>query len=222
MIKKVTLPFLVLILTGALSVVRGQSEYPFQNTALPIEQRVVNILSLMTLEEKIACLNTGTAVPRLRIPNIGGAEGLHQLVVKGGPGQRDPVPTTSFALTLGMGATWNPALMRRAGEAQSYEARYAQQSSKYKKTVLVNWLNVDLARDPRWGRYEESYSEDPLLTATMATAFIRGLQGDDSKYWRAAALLKHYLANSNETTRTRSSSDFDQRLFREYTPSRFA
>ncbi|MFN0122666.1 MAG: glycoside hydrolase family 3 C-terminal domain-containing protein [Blastocatellia bacterium] len=207
---------LILSLTSLPAKAQPQSEYPFQNPALPSEQRVENILSLMTLEEKLACLITNTAVPRLRIPNIGGAEGLHQLVVKGVPGQRDPVPTTSFALTLGMGATWDPALIRRAGEAQSYEARYAQQSDRYKKATLVNWLNVDLARDPRWGRYEESYSEDPFLTGTMATAFIRGLQGDDPKYWRAAALLKHYLANSNETTRTRSSSDFDQRLFREY------
>jgi beta-glucosidase len=82
--------------------------------------------------------------------------------------------------------------------------------------VLVNWLNVDLARDPRWGRYEESYSEDPFLTGTLASAYIRGIQGDHPKYWRAAALLKHYLANSNETTRTRSSSDFDEQPFREY------
>jgi beta-glucosidase len=207
---------LVLLFAGWLSQARAQSEYPFQNPALPLEQRVANILSLMTLEEKIACLSTNTAVPRLRIPNIGGAEGLHQVVVKGGFGGQQPVPTTSFALTLGMGATWNPALIRRAGEAQGYEARYLQQNEKYKRNLLVNWLNVDLARDPRWGRYEESYSEDPFLTGTMAAAFIRGLQGDDPKYWRVAALLKHYLANSNETTRTRSSSDFDQRLFREY------
>ena len=82
--------------------------------------------------------------------------------------------------------------------------------------MLVNWLNVDLARDPRWGRYEESYGEDPFLTGTLASAYIRGIQGDHPKYWRAAALLKHYLANSNETTRTRSSSDFDAQLFREY------
>ncbi len=217
MIRKIaSYLLLILLLASWRFEARAQTEYPFQNSALPIEQRVANIVSLMTLEEKIACLNTNTAVPRLRIPNIGGAEGLHQLVVKGVPGQRDPVPTTSFALTIGMGATWNPALIRRAGEVQSYEARYVHQNEKYKKTTLVNWLNVDLARDPRWGRYEESYSEDPFLTGTMATAFIRGLQGDDPKYWRAAALLKHYLANSNETTRTRSSSDFDERLFREY------
>lgn len=208
--------FLALLFAGLLSRARAQREYPFENPSLPIEQRVENILSLMTLEEKIACLSTNTAVPRLRIPNIGGAEGLHQVVVKGGFGGQQPVPTTSFALTIGMGATWNPALMRRAGEVQSDEARYLHHHEKYKRNVLVNWLNVDLARDPRWGRYEGSYSEDPFLTGAMATAYILGLQGDDPKYWRVAALLKHYLANSNETTRTRSSSDFDERLFREY------
>ena len=199
-----------LVSTGA------QQTPPFRNPALPIEQRVDDILASMTLDEKIACLNTSTAVPRLGIPNIGGAEGLHQLVRKASLGATRAIPTTSFALAIGMGATWDPALMERAGEAQGTEARYLQQSAAYHDAVLVNWLNVDLARDPRWGRYEESYGEDPYLVGTMASAYIRGIQGTDPRYWRAAALLKHYLANSNETTRTRSSSDFDERLFREY------
>ena len=76
--------------------------------------------------------------------------------------------------------------------------------------------NTDLARDPRWGRSEESYGEDPYLTGTMATAFIKGLQGDNSKYWLTAALMKHFLANSNENGRGGSSSNFDERLLREY------
>ena len=67
----------------------------------------------------------------------------------------------------------------------------------------------DLARDPRWGRTEECFGEDPFLVGTLATAFTRGLQGDDKHYWKTAALLKHFLANSNEDGRTRSSSDFD-------------
>jgi len=74
----------------------------------------------------------------------------------------------------------------------------------------------DLARDPRWGRTDESYGEDPYLTGTMVVSFIEGMQGDDPKYWQAAALLKHFFANSNETTRGSSSSDFDERLMREY------
>lgn len=192
------------------------ADSPFRNAAVPVERRVEAILAAMTLEEKLACLETNTAVPRLGIPNMGAAEGLHQLVRKGGFGPEKPIPTTSFALTLGLGATWDPALIQRAGEAQAVEARYITQHPKYQQAVLVNWLNVDLARDPRWGRYEESYGEDPFLTGTLASAYIRGIQGDHPTYWRAAALLKHYLANSNETTRTRSSSDFDEQLFREY------
>jgi beta-glucosidase len=192
-----------------------KADAPYRNPALPIEQRVDSLLAAMTLDEKLACLQTSTAVPRLQIPDMGGSEGLHQLVRKGGFGGGKAIPTTSFGLTIGMGATWDPALVQRAGEAQGVEARYVTQSP-HRQPALVNWLNVDLARDPRWGRYEESYGEDPHLTGTLASAYVRGIQGDHPKYWRAAALLKHYVANSNETTRTRSSSDFDQRLFREY------
>jgi beta-glucosidase len=82
--------------------------------------------------------------------------------------------------------------------------------------IIVRAPNADLARDPRWGRSEESFGEDPYLVGAMATAYVRGLQGDDPKYWRTASLLKHFLANSNENGRDRSSSDFDDRLFHEY------
>ena len=75
---------------------------------------------------------------------------------------------------------------------------------------------ADLARDPRWGRTEEVFGEDPFHVGTLATAFTRGLQGDDPRYWKTAALLKHFLANSNEDGRESSSSNFDERLWREY------
>jgi len=75
---------------------------------------------------------------------------------------------------------------------------------------------ADLARDPRWGRSEEVYGEDPFFNGTMVAAFAKGLEGDDPKYWQAAPLLKHFLANSNEDYRDASSSNFDQRLFWEY------
>jgi beta-glucosidase len=194
----------------------AQSQYPFQDPKLPLEQRVDNILSLMTLEEKIACLETNSGVPRLGIPNAGLSEGLHGLVRKGTFGQKK-IPTTSFAEVIGMAETWDPELIRRAGAVQGYEARYITQSDKYKERALVVWgPNADLARDPRWGRDDESYGEDPYFTGTMSVAFIKGMQGDDPKYYQAAALLKHFLANSNETTRGGSSSDFDERLLREY------
>lgn len=194
----------------------AQNQYPFQNPNLAIEERVDSILSLMTLDEKLACLNTNTGVPRLGIPNAGNSEGLHGLVRRAQPNEGG-IPTTSFAQVIGMSETWDPALISRVGAAQGYEARYVTQNEKYKRPVLVVWgPNADLARDPRWGRNEESYGEDPFLTGTMGAAFSKGMQGDNPKYWQAASLLKHFLANSNETTRGGSSSDFDERLLREY------
>ena len=194
----------------------AQSPYPFQDPKMPIEQRVDSILSLMTLDEKIACLETNSGVPRLNIPSAGFSEGLHGLVRKGSFGQK-VIPTTSFAEVIGMAETWDPKLIRRAGAVQGYEARYITQNDKYKERALVVWgPNADLARDPRWGRDNESYGEDPYYTGTMSVAFIKGMQGDDPRYYQAASLLKHFLANSNETTRGGSSSDFDERLLREY------
>ena len=194
----------------------AQSPYAFRDPNLPIEERVSSILSLMTLDEKIACLGATTAVPRLGIPNTGLTEGLHGLVRKAW-GQLKEVPTTQFAQAVGMAQSWDTDLIRRAGAVEGYEARFITQNEKFKTPALVIWApNADLARDPRWGRTEESYGEDPFLDGTMAAAFIRGLQGDDPKYWQAAALLKHFMANSNEDNRIGSSSDFDARLMREY------
>jgi len=194
----------------------GQTQYPFQDPKLPAEQRIDNILSLMTLDEKLACLSVRTSVPRLGIPNAGISEGLHGLVRKARGGQ-PAVPTTQFALAVGMAETWDTDLIRRAGALEGYEARYLTQSPQYHTPALVVWApNADLARDPRWGRTEESYGEDPYFNGTMAAAFIQGLQGSDPKYWQAASLLKHFMANSNEDGRAGSSSDFDVRLMREY------
>jgi beta-glucosidase len=198
----------------------AQYKYPFQNPDLDREQRITNILSLMTLQEKIAALGTTTAVPRLGIPDAGGSEGLHGLVQRslGGLGSQKPVPTTQFAQVVGMAQTWDVDLIHKAGEVQAVEARWLyNHPDKYQRKPLIVWgPNTDLARDPRWGRIDESYGEDAFFTGTMAAAFARGMQGDDPKYWRVASLLKHFLANSNEHGRYGSSSDFDQRLLREY------
>jgi beta-glucosidase len=210
----------LLMLTIARTLPTGaQDQFPFKNPEKPIEERISNILSLMTLDEKIACLGATTAVPRLGIPNAGLTEGLHGLVRKAW-GQMKEVPTTQFALAVGMAQSWDPDLLQRAGAAEGYEARYITQNEKYQTPALVIWApNADLVRDPRWGRAEESYGEDPFLNGTLAAAFIKGLQGDDPKYWQAAALLKHFMANSNEDNRIGSSSDFDTRLRRGSTPS---
>jgi beta-glucosidase len=208
---------LALIATVLLS---AQYKYPFQDPSLDREERITNILSLMTLQEKVTVLGTTTAVPRLGIPDAGGSEGLHGLVQRslGGLGSQKPVPTTQFAQVVGMAQTWDVDLIRKAGEVQAVEARWLyNHQDKYQRKPLIVWgPNTDLARDPRWGRIDESYGEDAFFTGTMAAAFAKGMQGDDPKYWRVASLLKHFLANSNENGRYGSSSDFDQRLLREY------
>jgi beta-glucosidase len=195
-----------------------QSAEPFRDPALPMEKRIDNLLSLMTLDEKINCLGTRTGVPRLGVPNFGSSEGIHGLQQRGGGNsQRSAITTTQFPQPPGMGESWDPELVRQAGGVEGYEARFITQTEKYHRQILMLWgPQADLARDPRWGRSEEVYGEDPFFNGTMVVAFTKGLQGDDPKYWQSAALLKHFLGNSNEIFRTSSSSDFDQRLFWEY------
>jgi beta-glucosidase len=191
--------------------------YPFDNPNLPVEQRIDNLLSLMTVDEKIDCLGTITGVPRLGVPNIGSSEGIHGVVQREARFGREPVTTTQFPQPPGMGATWDPELVRQAAGMEGYEARFITQTAKYNRQILMLWgPQADLDRDPRWGRSEEVYGEDPILNGTMATAFVHGLQGDNPKYWQAAALLKHFLANENENNRNTSSSNFDERLYWEY------
>ncbi len=201
------------------SPVGAQNRYPFQDPNLPIEERVNNIVSLMTLQEKVAFLSARPSVARLGIKAAGLSEGIHGLA-QGGPsnwGRRNPVHTTIFPQGIGLGETWDPEALQQAAAVEGYEARYLYQSAKYHRGGLVVLSpNADLGRDPRWGRTEECYGEDPFFNGTMVTAFVKGLQGDNQKYWLTASLLKHFFANSNENGRESSSSDFDERLFREY------
>ncbi|RYE03762.1 MAG: beta-glucosidase, partial [Sphingobacteriaceae bacterium] len=128
-----------------------------------------------------------------------------------------PVPTTIFPQAIGLAETWDPALLQKAAAIEGHETRYLFQSEKYHKGgLVVRAPNADLGRDPRWGRTEECYGEDAFFNGTMAVAYIKGLQGNDPKYWLTSALMKHFLANSNERSRDSSSSDFDERLWREY------
>jgi beta-glucosidase len=197
----------------------SQTNYPFQNPDLPIEQRIDNILSLMTIDEKIECLDTNPSVPRLGIKGSGHVEGIHGLT-QGGPGKwghPKTVPSTTFPQGIGLGETWDQEILRQAGEVEGYEARYVFQSPKYDQGgIVIRSPNADIGRDPRWGRNEECYGEDAFFNGTMVVAFSKGLQGNDPKYWQSAALMKHFLANSNENDRDKSSSNFDERLFHEY------
>lgn len=211
--------FLVIIFVMLVLQAKAQYEYSFQNPALPTEERITNLLSLMTLDEKVSALSTNPSVVRLGVKGTGHVEGLHGLAM-GGPANwggrnRDPIPTTTFPQEYGLGETWDVDLLQKVAAQEGYETRYVFQ--KYNRGgLVVRAPNADLGRDPRWGRTEECYGEDPFLTGSMTVAFVKGLQGNDPKYWQAASLMKHFMANSNEYGRTYTSSDFDESLWREY------
>ncbi len=206
-------------LAFAASTAMAAADLPFQNPDLPAEARITDLVARLTLEEKIDCMAAKAAVPRLGVKGAPHIEGYHG-VAQGGPsnwGHRNPTPTTQFPQAYGLGETWDPELLREVAALEAQEARFLYQSEKFARSgLIVRAPNADLARDPRWGRTEEAYGEDPFHVGTLASAFTRGLQGDDPRYWKTAALLKHFLANSNEDGRESSSSNFDARLWREY------
>lgn len=164
---------------------------------LPIVERVHDLLSRMTLEEKLAQLNHSSAgVPRLGIPAYDyWSEGLHGVARNG--------RATVFPQTIGMSATWDPVLIRAVASAIADEAR-----AKYHETLrlrgmtgqnqgLTIWSpNINIFRDPRWGRGQETWGEDPYLTGEMGTAYVCGLQGDDPRYLKTSACAKHYAVHS--------------------------
>ena len=175
----------------------------------------------MTLDEKITCLSTRIAVPRLGVKGTRTIEGLHGLAYSGpanwavkGP---KASPTTTFPQAYGLAQTWDTELIQKVADWQATEARFLAQNKRFGTGGLVVFApNADMGRDIRWGRTEECFGEDPFLNGALVTSFVRGLQGSDPVYWKTASLMKHFLANSNENNRTYNSSDFDDRLFREY------
>lgn len=195
--------------------------YPFQNPKLDDEKRLDNLISLMNLDEKINCMSTRPAVPRLGITGTRIVEGLHGLALSGpanwavkGKGQS---VTTTFPQAYGLAQMWDTDLLEKVASLEADECRYLTQNPKYASAGLIMLApNADLGRDVRWGRTEECYGEDAFLNSKLVVAFVKGLQGNDPKYWKTASLMKHFLANSNENNRYINSSDFDERLFREY------
>ena len=171
------------------------------------KERLSDMISLMTVDEKIKQLTHQTdSIPRLGIPEYNyWNEALHGLLEIG---------VTSFPQVVAMGATWDPDLVYRIATAISDEAR-AMNSIKGKG--LTYWSpTINIARDPRWGRNEESYSEDPYLLSRMGVAFIKGMQGDDPYYLKTVSTPKHFMANNEEERRHTGSSDVDMRSMFEY------
>ena len=195
--------------------------YPFQDTRLSEDERLKNLISLMNSDEKISCLSTRIAIPRLGVKGTRTVEGLHGLAYSGpanwavkGP---KASPTTTFPQAIGLAQMWDPELLKKVADWEATEARYLAQNARFGTAGLVVFApNADMGRDIRWGRTEECFGEDPFLNGAMVTAYVKGLQGENPDYWKTASLMKHFLANSNENNRTYNSSDFDDQLFREY------
>lgn len=178
------------------------------NKSLGFHERAKLLVSQLTLEEKVKQIgNNVGGINRLGIRNYNyWNEGIHGVARSG--------VATSFPVSKGLSSTWDAPLMYRVATAISDEARvYNNQSGK----GLTYWCpTINLSRDPRWGRDEENYGEDPYLTGILAVQFIKGLQGDDPKYLKTVATAKHFVANNYEKERHSHSSDMDERNLREY------
>ena len=169
---------------------------PFQNVSLPIDVRVDDLVSRMTLEEKISqMMNDAPPIDRLGIPAYNWwNECLHGVARSG--------IATVFPQAIGMAATFDAEAMFRTAEVISDEARakYHQAlrtGSQGQYNGLTFWTpNINIFRDPRWGRGQETYGEDPYLTSALGVAFVKGLQGDDDKYFKTIATAKHYAVHS--------------------------
>src|SRR6476620_4634100 len=171
---------------------------PYWNTRLSFEERVNDLVQRLTLEEKVAqMLNAAPAIPRLGVPAYDWwNEVLHGVA-------RTPFKVTVYPQAIAMAATWYTLSLATMADYSALEGRAIhnkaielhRENERY--LGLTYWTpNINIFRDPRWGRGQETYGEDPFLTATMGKAFVHGLQGDDSKYLLAAACAKHYAVHS--------------------------
>src|SRR5437588_1173288 len=222
---RVVILFGSLLLTGSvfnLSAGSGQTSLPgYRNLSLPVEKRVDDLVSRMTLEEKVSQMqDVARAIPRLGIPAYNWwNEGLHGVARSG--------MATVFPQAIGLAATWDTDLVYRVADVISTEAR-----AKYNDAIqhgntgryygLTFWSpNINIFRDPRWGRGQETYGEDPFLTSRLGVAFVKGLQGDDPRYFKVIATPKHYAVHSGpEPERHRFDATADERDLREtYLPA---
>ena len=182
----------------------------FQDPGLPLAARVADLLARLTLAEKVALLHQHQApVPRLGVgPFRTGTEALHGVAWLG--------PATVFPQAVGLGSSWDPELVRRVGAAVGDEVRGLHHKDPVRTGLNVWAPVVNPLRDPRWGRNEEGYAEDPWLTGLLGSAYAAGLRGDHPTYLRTAPTLKHFLGYNNETERHRTSSDLPPRVLHEY------
>jgi beta-glucosidase len=196
-------------------------KFAYRDPTLPVEERVADLISRMTLEEKVTqMVHDAPAIERLEIPKYDWwNECLHGVGRAG--------VATVFPQAIGLAATWNPDLMHQIAVAISDEARAkhheaARRGIREKSTGLTFWSpNINIVRDPRWGRNQETYGEDPYLTAQMGVVFVKGLQGDDPRYLKLVSTPKHYAVHSGpESDRHHFDVPMDERTMREtYLPA---
>ena len=190
----------------------------FRNADAPMHDRIMDLLSRMTIEEKVSMMtHNAPAIPRLGIDKFYiGNEALHGVV--------RPGKFTVFPQAIALSATWNPALIQQVTTAISDEARgkwnfydLGKRQHDGSSDLLCFWSpTINMARDPRWGRTPETYGEDPFLTGSIACGFIKGLQGNDSRYIKCIATLKHFAANNEEHNRASCNAVIGERDLREY------
>ncbi len=210
--RKFTL--LLLCFFAAKLFAQDYKSFPMWNYKLPVEQRVNDVVSRLTLEEKVAqMLNATPAVERLGIPAYDWwNETLHGVA-------RTPYKVTSYPQAIGMAATWDTNSLYRMADYSATEGRAINNKAielgrtKDRYVGLTYWTpNINIFRDPRWGRGQETYGEDPFLTAMLGKAFVHGLQGNDPKYLKAAACAKHFAVHSGPEP-SRHSDNFNPTVY---------
>ncbi len=219
--KKIKLTIFLALLINSFSFIKAE-KFPFQNTNLTFEQRVDNLVSQLTLEEKISqMVNNSPAIPRLGIPAYNWwNETLHGVA-------RSPYNVTSYPQAIAMAAGWDKAALKTMADYCAVEGRaiYNDSQKKGKTGIylgLTYWTpNINIFRDPRWGRGQETYGEDPFLTGSLGKSFVAGLEGDDPKYLKASACAKHFAVHSgpewNRSTYNAQVSRYD--LWDTYLPA---
>jgi len=200
---------------------------PFRDPGVPLAARIDDLLSRLTLDEKVSLLHQyEPAMARLGIAAFKtGTEALHGVAWSTDIDHDGAVVSadgTVFPQAIGLGNTWDPALTKQVGAAVGQEAR-GFNAENPRVWGLNLWAPVvNLLRDPRWGRNEEGYSEDPYLTGRISTAYGSGIEGDDPRYLQAAPTLKHYLAYNNEVDRATSNSSVPPKILHDYDEQAFA
>src|SRR5690349_12822070 len=193
---------LFLVAAVVLAVPAMAEEPVFRDTSRSFEERAADLVGRMTLDEKISQLqNNAAAIPRLGVPAYEWwNEALHGVARAGA--------ATVFPQAIGLAATFDPKLMHEVATVISDEARAKHQEAlrrdEHGRYQGLNFWspNINIFRDPRWGRGQETYGEDPFLTSRMGVAFVTGLQGDDPHYMKVGATAKHYVVHSGpEATR---------------------